>query len=191
MGCPRTGTPSDRQALAARANGAGSLWRRSRSSASERTSSALKRRCLLPGRRRTPMFNLPRSAGSALVAHNCALPGNGPIGARYGLTRHQARAGATEPTSSELPLQKRRQLVNLGARHGDHWLIRIRIADGQSAHEHLSPPADRRLHGPCRGIRPKRFAHSYQVLQQEAGAFAVWRNAPASIHCGSSILAST
>ena len=32
---------------------------------------------------RTPMFNPPRSAATALVACNCALPGNGPIGARW------------------------------------------------------------------------------------------------------------
>ena len=49
-----------------------------------------------------------------------------------------ASSGTTEPTASEMLLQKGHQLVKLGARHGDCWLVWIRIADGQSTGEHLS-----------------------------------------------------
>lgn len=49
-----------------------------------------------------------------------------------------ASSGTTEPTASEMLLQKGHQFVKLGARHGDCWLVRIRIADGQSTGEHLS-----------------------------------------------------
>jgi hypothetical protein len=46
----------------------GSLWRRSRASASEPSSSALERRCLMPGQTtKRQCFNLPGSAGPPLL----------------------------------------------------------------------------------------------------------------------------
>ncbi len=55
--------------------------RRSRSSASQRTSSALKRRCSSqsPDQRTERRCSVRRGALDRPVACNCALPGNGPI----------------------------------------------------------------------------------------------------------------
>ena len=99
--CPRIGTHvrsagsrnAQRMALVP-------LWRRSRSSASNRTSSTLKRRCLLPGRRRNANVlsasSRSRPVGSRPPGRPPGRPSNpGSTGGAFADLRVQCRGGAT------------------------------------------------------------------------------------------------